>query len=316
MFFHSSLIIIALILLALAADWLVKGSVAIAMRFKLPPLIIGITLVGFGTSSPELVVSIHSALHHQGDLSIGNVIGSNIFNIGFILGLTALILPISVAHSLVRKDMPILLLSCLLMGIFFWQHQIDFFAGLLLVIGLILYIIHSLYVAKSKEVATQAISVPVSKRQSSSLIINIGQMLIGLLGLIAATQLLIPHSVALARMFGVSEAIIGLTIIAAGTSFPELATSVIAAIRGQSDVAIGNVIGSNIFNILGILGISAMVNPLRIVHINWIDFSVMIGFSLLLLPLMRSDYRLSRLEGSIFLISYLTYLGYLISQAL
>lgn len=299
----------ALFLLFLGAESLVKGSASLAIRAGLSSLLVGLTIVAFGTSSPELVVSVKAALSHQGDIAVGNVIGSNSFNIGVILGLTSLVCPIPVAWQIIKIDAPIALGVTLLTLLLFLDHTLSRGEGLVLFAGIIAYVWMGVVLGRRRAkpdsesqdaVAGQA----VSRHWSIDVIYILG----GLAVLILGSRLLVDHAVALAKALGVSEAIIGLTIVAAGTSMPELATSLVAAVRKQPDIAIGNIVGSNIFNILAILGLAAMISPLSAPDIAMSDYAVMVVFTVLLIPLLYTGRILHRLEGALLLALYGVYL--------
>jgi len=265
-----------------------------------------------GTSAPELVVSLKSALSGQGDLAVGNVVGSNIFNIGIILGLTALICPIPVHRQVIRMDAPIAVGVALLLPLLLWNERIGRIEGAALTVGIFAYTWVNIVIARQENPnapspSPETPAVPVSR----SWLLDLGMILAGLALLIGGSRLLVDHAVTLARSFGVSEVVIGLTIIAAGTSMPELATSCVAAFRRQADIAIGNIVGSNIFNLLAILGISSLITPLEAPGISTLDLSIMIVLTVLLLPLIHTGRTLHRLEGALLLFLYGTYLYFL-----
>jgi cation:H+ antiporter len=322
MFVHLGFIALALILLFLGAEILVKGSSSLALRAGLSRLMVGLTIVAFGTSSPELFVSVKAALAGQGDIAVGNVIGSNSFNIGVILGITALLCPIPVHRQIIRIDAPIALgVACALLWLL-QDHRLTRPEGLLLLAGIVGYNAMNLALAR-KEAATASTlaadadantdadadaSGPSTTRHWT---VDVALILGGLAVLVLGSNLLVDNSVALARAFSVSEAVIGLTIVAAGTSMPELATSMVAAIRKQPDIAIGNVVGSNVFNLLGILGVGSVVTPLHAPGISALDGLAMIVFSALLIPLLYTGRLLHRLEGALLLGLYSLYLAML-----
>lgn len=304
-------IALALILLFFGAEGLVRGSSSLALRAGLSPLLVGLTIVAFGTSSPELVVSINAAIAQQGDISIGNVVGSNSFNIGIILGLTALLCPIPVHRQIIKIDAPIALGVAFLLLLFLSDTSLTRGEGLILLTGIVVYAIMNILLARreaNKAKATQKSGDELLTGVSKHWVIDIGFILGGLGILVAGSRLLVNNSIILAKAFGVSEAVIGLTIVAAGTSMPELATSIVAALRKQPDIAIGNVVGSNVFNILGILGVSSLISPIQAPGISWIDYTTMIVFSALLIPLLYTGRLLHRLEGMLLLILYCGYL--------
>ncbi len=315
---HLGFIALALILLFLGAEILVKGSSSLALRAGLSRLMVGLTIVAFGTSSPELFVSAKAALSGQGDIAVGNVIGSNSFNIGVILGITALLCPIPVHRQIIRIDAPIALgVACALLWLL-QDHRLTRPEGLLLLAGIVGYNAMNLVLARKESAAAAATATATATEADADApvpsitrhwTVDAALILGGLAVLVLGSHLLVDNSVALARAFGVSEAIIGLTIVAAGTSMPELATSMVAAIRKQPDIAIGNVVGSNVFNLLGILGMGSMVTPLHAPGISALDGLAMIVFSALLIPLLYTGRLLHRLEGALLLGLYGLYLA-------
>lgn len=256
-------LIAGLALLIVGGDYLVKGGVAIAKRFKVPSLIIGMTIVAFGTSSPEFIVSLQSALQGHPEISIGNVVGSNIANIGLILGVTALILPMSVNRTSVKIDVPFLILCSLLFFTLAQDNLISRGEGLIFITLLILFTLLSIYKGKKEN----AVEEPANEETKKEKELNMTSALIMIVASCAAltfgANLLIDSAVSIAKSFGVSERIISVTLVAFGTSVPELATSIMAAVRKENDIAIGNVVGSNIFNILFVIGASALITPIE-----------------------------------------------------
>ncbi len=306
---HFLYIALSLLLLFAGAEALVRGSSSLGLRAGLSPLMVGLTIVAFGTSSPELVVSIKAALAGQGDIAIGNVVGSNSFNIGIILGITALICPIPVHLQILKMDAPLALLAALALPFLLADGHLGRVEGGFLVAGILGYMWLNVFLARREKVnltidefAQAAPPIRGSWMLDALLILG------GLGILVLGSNLLVDHSVLLARELGVGEAIIGLTIVAAGTSMPELATSLVAAVRKQPDIAIGNIIGSNIFNILGILGVASLFAPLSAPGIRLHDYGFMIAFSLLLLPLLITGKMLHRIEGALLLALYGVYL--------
>ena len=291
--------------ITLGAESLVRGSASLAIRFGITPLVVGLTIVAFGTSSPELVVGFRSSLHNQGDIVIGTVVGSNIFNIGFILGLVSMIYPINVSLPVIRLDAPIMIFVSLLSLSLFAMGTISRAAGIFLFSGLIAYTIFTVLMAKQQTSAEidRQFEAGVSS-VSKSIYLDLVFITGGLALLSLGSRLLVGSAADIARLFGISEAFIGLTVIAAGTSLPELATSVAAAIRRQPDIALGNVVGSNIFNILGVLGVAAITRPLSAHGIKPFDYWVMVAFSILLLPLLWSRRKIQRWEGVLLLCGY------------
>ena len=300
-----------LVLLYDGAEFLVRGGVQIAKRFQVTPLVIGLTLVAFATSAPELVVSCDAALKGMGDIALGNVIGSNICNIALILGLCAVIAPLQVNASLFKLDLPLMIGSSVLFALFcFLTGGINRIEGALFFAGTIAYVVVSIRNARrSGDVVTEV----EGDGKPLSPGVSIVLVLLGLGFLVGGARLLVNSAVWLAELFGVSQAVIGLTIVAIGTSLPELATSVIAALKGERDIAIGNVVGSNIFNILAIMGISPLLRPIEAADIQLIDLGMMVFCTLLLYPFLRTGFVLSRKEGVCLLTVYIGYTVWLIA---
>lgn len=299
----------ALVLLFVGAEGLVRGSSSLALRAGLSRLMVGLTIVAFGTSSPELVVSVEAALSNQGDISVGNVVGSNIFNIAVILGITALVCPIPVHRQVIKIDAPVALGVALLLVLLLLNQTLSRLEGVLLFSGIVAYTWMSVILARREPPPVSAdeeniLAVTTSRHWG----VDIALILVGLAILVAGSRLLVENSVALAVSFGISEAVIGLTIVAAGTSMPELATSLVAAFRKQPDIAIGNIVGSNIFNVLGILGVASIVSPIDAPGISTLDYAVMILFTVLLIPLLYTGRMLHRVEGAVLLALYFGYL--------
>jgi cation:H+ antiporter len=303
------LICAGLVLLYLGAELLVRGAVRTAVCLGVSPLVIGLTVVAYGTSAPELTVSIQAALEHLGDLAAANVVGSNTFNIALILGVSSLICPISVGVQLVRQDVPVMIGVSLLCVLFLWDRRLSRLEGFFLFAGIVLYTAWIFYQAKRRP---QPAAIPTSSVLPTGGKKGIWLAIIGCVGgllfLIAGSKSLIVGSVRMARYFGVSEVIIGLTIVSGGTSLPELATSVLAAIRRQPDIALGNIAGSNIFNILAILGLSSLAVPYAAPGLTGFDLGMMLATAILSLIFLRTRFTLSRLEGGIFLCIYAFYL--------
>lgn len=293
---------------------MVRGGRSIGLRLGLTPLFIGLTIVACGTSTPELVVSIQAALQGKGDISVANAVGSNIFNIALILGITALITPIKVYLFVIKKDIPIMIVVSLVALWLVSQGTITRLGGIFLVSALCLYIVLTYHLAK-KEVASNP-DPEIEKTISASIDSwgkNIAYVIGGIVLMVIGSRLLVDSVSYIARIVGLSEAFIGLTVVSAGTSLPELATSVVAAFRRQPDVAVGNVVGSNIFNILGILGISSIITPLTPPGISLVDLGIMVFFAVLLLPLAWTGKVIKRWEGLLLLLGYFSYIWWLVS---
>lgn len=296
-----------LVLLFTGGELLVRGSSSLAVSFGLSPLVIGLTVVAFGTSSPELVVSIQAALKGNSAISIGNVVGSNIANIGLILGISAIIRPVKVQSSAVIREIPFMIIVTLIFSVLIFWGRITFLAGFLFVSLLILYVVFSIY--NSKKNSDEQFGEVVKARYSK--FISTIFVLLGLGGLAFGSDFFIDGAVKLAKVLGVSELIIGLTVVAVGTSLPELVTSIVASIRKESDILVGNVVGSNIFNILAIIGIAAMIISIRLQQLDVVDVMVMMFFSIIILPMSLFNRLISRREGFLLLIGYCAYIFYL-----
>lgn len=306
-----TLLILSLFALYIGAGWLVKGSSELALKAKISNLVIGLTIVAFGTSAPELVVSLNATLLGQGDISVGNIIGSNIFNIAAILGISAVIQPLQAKRQLTRLDIPILIVATVVFTLLFWNGTLGRLEGCLFLAGIILYTIFSLYYSRKHEKKVEELAGELEK-QPEAWYKDVMYIVGGLVILIFASNLLVNNAVSIAQELGVSEAVIGLTIVAAGTSLPELATSVVSALKKNPDIAIGNIVGSNLFNILAIAGTSSMVKPIVAKNVNYVDLLVMLGLTLLLLPLVKSGQKISRAEGWALIVVYLCYLAWLL----
>ncbi len=299
-----------ILLLFLGGEALVRGAVALASRFGVSPLVIGLTVVGFGTSAPELVVSVGAALEGQPDLAIGNVVGSNIANILLILGLSAVIMPLVVQQQVFRRDGMIMVAASLALAGLAMFGAIDRWAGAILLVGLAAFVIYA-YVAGRREQALANVYAAEADEVSDVPLASWKApvaALVGLVLLVVGARMLVTGSVDIARAFGVPEAVIGLTLVAIGTSLPELATSLIAALRGHADVAVGNVVGSNIFNILGILGVAALIEPLPFTgRMASLDVWVMLAVATAAMIMLRTGWKFSRWEGIACLAAYGVY---------
>jgi cation:H+ antiporter len=315
------LFVIGLGYLILGAESLVRGASRLAAVIGISPLVIGLTVVAFGTSSPELAVSIKSALSGQPNIALGNVVGSNIFNVLFILGLSALIVPLVVSQQLVRLDVPLMIALSVIVLILSLDQTLSRIDGIMLVTGLIIYIWFLFYQSSRETTAVRqeyAKEFVPEERVRDNTIKNIGLVLGGLVLLVLGSRWLVDSAVSFAQYLGVSELVIGLTIIAAGTSLPEVVTSVIAVIRGERDIAVGNVVGSNIFNIMGVLGFASIVAPTGIevsTAVIGFDIPVMIAVALACLPIFFTGGVISRQEGALLLGYYIAYTLYLILGA-
>ena len=311
-----------LALLIAGAEALVKGASKIAAAIGISPLVIGLTVVAFGTSSPELAISLQSVFNGQSDIALGNVVGSNIFNILFILGIASIITPLIVAQQLVKLDVPLMIGASVLLLIFGFNGSIGRIEGIILFVGLVIYISFLILQSRNenkeiKEEYRQEFGYK-NQKKLKNWVINTGLVITGLIMLVFGSNFLLDAAVAIARTLGVSELVIGLTVIAAGTSLPEVLTSIIASIRGEKDIAVGNIVGSNIFNILGILGLTSIFAPngIRVLHaaLN-VDIPVMIAVAIACLPIFFSGNSISRGEGILFFFYYLIYTVFLILKS-
>ncbi len=302
-------IIGGLIVLLGGAEALVRGSSSLALRAGISPLIVGLTVVAFGTSSPELAISIKAALLGKGDIALGNVVGSNIFNVALILGLTGLVRPVRVKLQVLRFDLPVMLIFSAV-AFFFWRDRsFSRGEGVILLAGLAAYIAANIHLARRER--NKAIEREYEEglpRASRAWWIDALLVAGGLVLLVVGARLFVFGAVELATALGVSQAIISLTIVAAGTSLPELATSVVAALRGEDDIAIGNIIGSNVFNLTCILGTAATIQPFASQGVSAMDLYFMLGTSAALLPIIGTGLRLNRWEGGLLLASYGAYI--------
>ncbi len=303
------------------AELLVRGASRLAAAVRISPLVIGLTVVAFGTSAPELAVSIQAALSGRTDLALGNVVGSNIFNVLFILGLSALIVPLVVSSQLIRRDVPVMVAVSFLVLVLGWDGQIGRLDGLVLFAGAIVYTWWCIRQSRkeSRVVQTEFSNQwPQQKVLPPAIFIDVLMIALGLGILGLGSRLLTDGSVQIATSLGVSELVIGLTIIAAGTSLPEVVTSLVAAIRGERDIAVGNVVGSNIFNILCVLGLASAISPTGVgvsAAALELDIPVMIAVAVACLPIFFTGHIISRWEGGIFFGYYCAYTAYLVLTA-
>jgi cation:H+ antiporter len=310
-----------LALLLVCGDLFVRGAVGVAERLKVSPLVIGLTLVGFGTSLPELVASLEAARLGSPGIAIGNVVGSNIANVLLILGLSALIVPIAVGAGTFRLNGPVLVGASLLAVLVFFLGEVGRGWGLFFVVLLLAYTLTAYWRGRRglgddamNHLASEVEDLPPRR---APLAMYLALTLLGLVGIVVGANLLVEGAVALARRVGISETVIGLTIVAVGTSLPELATSVAAALRRHGDVALGNVIGSNIFNLLGILGVTALYRPIAVPdEILHLDSWVMLAATALLILFSMTRAKIERWEGGVLLCGYLAYLAVLLHPGL
>ena len=315
------LFVSGLIFLIVGAEALVRGASRLAAGLGISPLVIGLTVVAFGTSAPELAVSVKSALSGQGSIAVGNVVGSNIFNVLFILGLSALIAPLAVSQRLVRFDVPLMIGLSVLALVLSLDKAFSRLDGFLLVAALVGYVLFLILQSRRERIGVEdefAREFGIAGHTTSNRLKDIAFVLGGLALLVLGSHLLVDGAVFFARYLGVGELVIGLTIVAAGTSLPEGVTSIIAAVRGERDIAVGNVVGSNIFNILGVLGCAGLVSPHGIAASGAVvrfDIPVMIAAAFACLPIFFTGGMISRQEGGLLLAYYVAYTLYLVLAA-
>lgn len=317
---------VGFVLLYYGAEWLVKGSSSLARSLGISPIVIGLTVVAFGTSAPELVVSVVSSLKAKSMIAVGNVVGSNICNIALVLGVSALFQPIKSHPTVIRRDIPIMLAISLYLLLLSLDSHLGRLEGLTLFVGVILYTLMNYYwarqdstgdaVGKGDEIAGEVEDIGYVQTRSKQLLL-IG---VGIAGVVGGAEIVVDSAIKIMTAIGVSEKFIGLTIVAFGTSLPELATSVVAAIRKEMDISIGNLVGSNVFNILSVVGAAALVRPIPIPggffeSGLWIDYMVMMATSALPLLLMYKNMTVSRSGGGMLLSCYVGYLTYLIIKS-
>jgi cation:H+ antiporter len=316
-----ALFVLGLVLLVAGAEFLVRGAARLASRLGISPLVIGLTVVAFGTSAPELAVSVQAGLAGQADIAVGNVVGSNIVNVLLILGISALIVPLVVSQQLVRIDVPLLIGASVLFLLMGQDGHIGLFDGILLFAGIVGYILFALRQSRKESAQIEdeyAQEFGGGEKLGGALPLQIALIVAGLAMLVLGSHWLVEGAVAFARLFGVSELIIGLTIVAIGTSLPELATSVVAALRGERDIAVGNVVGSGIFNLLAIAGIAAMVTPggLEVAPaLVRFDIPIMLAAAFACLPVFAKGHLIPRWQGMLFITYYVAYVAYLVLDA-
>ena len=302
------IIVIGVVMVLKGADILTEGASAVARRMNVPEIIIGLTIVAAGTSAPELFVSMVSALNGTPDLAVGNVVGSNTMNCMLIVGTAAMVAPMTISRSTVKKDIPFSVAASVLLMLIAFDSFLGRFDGILLLIGFAAFMAYTLMQAKKGQTET----VEEVKQQNPWL--SVFYIVAGLALLVVGSNLFVDSASSVAATLGVSEGVIGLTVVAGGTSLPELATSVVAARKGQSAIAIGNVIGSNVFNILLILGLTATISPMQIEGITTIDMAVMLLSVTLVWLFSYTRFTVERWEGALLVGGYLVYLGWLISN--
>ncbi len=321
---NIAFIIIGIVLVVWGADRLTEGASSLARGLRVPEIVIGLTIVAAGTSAPELFVSLVSAIKGTSDLAVGNVIGSNIFNTLLIVGCSAAVAPIAVAPNTVKKDIPCAIVASLLLFILcfddmksphLWGNQISRQDGLILLVGFLAFMFYTFRMAissgemkwREEELGVEPVKEPLQFSW-----INLGWIVLGLACLIGGSHLFVDGATYMAHRFGIRQSVVGLTIVAGGTSLPELATSVVAAYKGRAALAIGNVIGSNVFNVLLIVGVTAVVHPMRIMGITIVDLMTMLCSIGLMWIFAITKYYVSRREGVLLILAFVAYMGWLL----
>lgn len=318
---HSLFFVLGLVTLVIGAEVLVRGASRLALSLGVTPLVVGLTVVAFGTSAPEMAVSVGASLNGNPDLAIGNVVGSNIANILLILGISALVAPLLVAEQIIRQEIPIMIGACVLMVVTALDGNISRLeAGALFALA----IVYTVFLVRQSRRASKALGdefaadMPTDAKWDRHWSVQALLIVVGLVALVQGSNWLVGSAVAFAQAFGVSDLIIGLTVVAVGTSMPEIATSIIAAIRGQRDIAVGNVVGSNVFNVFAVLGVTGLVStsgiPISEAARNF-DLWVMLAVAFACVPIMLTGREISRWEGAVFLAYYAAYTAYLVLAA-
>jgi cation:H+ antiporter len=309
MLYPSFLVILGLILLTLGAEGLVRAGISFALRIGVTPLVIGLTIVAFGTGSPEMVVSVEAALRGNSGLALGNVVGSNISNTALILGVAALIYPIEAKSQVVRREMPIMIAVTGALWLMILDGELGRIDGVILLSASIVYTVTVYALARRSKLAeVRAEFEEAIVKPSNSVLIDIVYFVVGLAILVLGARVLIDGAVEIARILEISDVVVGLSVIAIGTSLPELATSAVASLRKESDLALGNAIGSNIVNILLVLGLASIVTPISAAEIRTLDMAVLLGVALFLWALLGFRFVLDRFEAVILLCIYAVYI--------
>lgn len=304
-----------LVMLFLGAEGLIRGSSNLAIKIGITPLVVGLTVVAFGTGSPELFVSLKAALNGNSAIALGNVIGSNIANIALILGVASLIRPIEINSRAIKREIPLMIAFTILLPLLFLiDGELNLMDGIIFLTALVVFIVVNIKLAKVE--THKAVKTDFEKELKSRIKIPISIIfiLIGLTLLAAGANIFLQGAVALAKLFKMSDVVIGLTIVAIGTSLPELITCIVASHKKASDILLGNVVGSNIFNILGILGLTAVIIPISAVGLSFIDFGIMIFSSIIILPLSKTGHAITRIEGAFLFTGYILYMYYLLPK--
>lgn len=315
MLIQTALFLIGIGVLYMGAESLVKGAASLALRFGIRPLVVGLTVVALGTSMPEFVINFFAALSGEPDIALGNIIGSNIANIALILGISALILPLRVSRAMLRKEYPMMMLAMGLFWLLASDGTISQLDGLILVIVLIVFLVYIVIDARrySRDAALEGVSEVDKEDLKAPLWKKVLYLVMGIVLVSIGARLMVLSAINIAEFLGVPQVVIGLTIVAIGTSLPELAASVVSAMKDETELSVGNALGSNILNVLFVVGLVALIHPLEVSSASLnIHFPVMMGFCILFFPLAWTQRRITRVEGGILLLGFLGYMTYLI----
>lgn len=304
MFLNVLFLFLGLLLLFIGSEWLVSGSAAIAVRYAIRPIIIGLTIVAFGTSSPEFLVSLFASQSGENGISIGNILGSNVINIALVLGASIIARPLDIRENHVKREMTLMMVATVLFWGVCMDGVISFIDGLILVIYLVFFLIFGFITAKD-----QLYQDEIDGIKQTAVRRNLSKIIFSVLFLCTGAHLVVDNSVSIAEFFNVSKTFIGISIVAFGTSLPELVTSVVAAKKGESDIALGNVVGSNIFNICMVMGVVGMIHPLIVeTDLNYFEFPFMLVISLILMLFLFRSLSLDKKHGVVFLVCFIVYL--------
>ncbi len=306
------MLLVGFFLLIKGADLFVDGAASIARKFNVPAMIIGLTVVALGTSAPEAAVSITSSLAGQNDMSVANVVGSNLFNTLIVLGVSSILAKLPVQRDTIKKDTPFLLITSSLLLLFCLNLKISRVEGIVLLVAFTWFLFDTIKSAKNSPIADEEVALEMEVSNQSSMIKTIILSIIGIIGIVLGGDIVVDSATEIATSFGMSANLVGLTIVAVGTSLPEFVTSVIAIKKGETEIAIGNVIGSNIFNILLVLGLATIINPISISMLALIDVTFMVAMIALLYLCMKKNNSIVKSQGIIFIAIYIGYLAYTI----
>lgn len=298
---------LGLIVLIFSGELLVRSAVGLALKLNVSPMVVGLTVVSFGTSAPELLVSLQAAMEGRSAIAMGNVVGSNIANLGLVLGLTAMVMPLGIIRKTIRFDWPVLFgVSLLLVGLVWFDYSVDWYDGVALLVLIVTYLIFLFKTSKADEITGEVTELEAESNKSFYWLLAI--LALGCIGLVFGSDWFLGGATSIAEDMGVSDHVIGVTLVAFGTSVPELVTSLVAAFRKQTDISIGNLIGSNIFNICVVLGITSLVHPVELAEsVVTSDLMWMLGFTLIILPFMLTGKKISRWEGALLALGYISY---------